>query len=418
MNPSELYKTTPPRLGHGVLEFFGLDRQYVNLNNGSYGSLPLPVLAQCNALTLEIERNPDVFHRRNYQNPLKRVREQVADIIGAHADECVIVPNASHGINTVLRNFDWESQDIIIAFNTTYGSIAKTIQHLSDTPPHPSIVEFTIQFPTTHADIISNFRDFVRQLPEPATGSPKRKVVAIIDSIISNPGALLPWQELVGICKKAGIWSMVDGAHSIGHEMNINLSTAQPDFWVSNCHKWLHAKRGCAVLYVPFRNQYMIKSAIPTAFEYVSPSSGEKPAFIQQFEWNGTIDFVPYLSVTYALEFRKWLGGEEKINEYCHRLAIEGGQLLANILGTSVMDPDGSFTANMVNVELPLSSSVRPSMEVTIRMNEKLLEQHNVYSAHFFHNELGKSLAHSVPGDGTGGWVECAGKTLNDHETE
>jgi len=42
------------------------------------------------------------------------------------------------------------------------------------------------------------------------------------------------------------------------------------------------------------------------------------------------------------------MGGEEKINDYCHNLAIEGGKLLAKILGTRVMDPDGEQTLNMV----------------------------------------------------------------------
>lgn len=45
------------------------------------------------------------------------------------------------------------------------------------------------------------------------------------------------------------------------------------------------------------------------------------------------------------------MGGEVKINEYCHNLAIGGGKALAKILGTSVMDPDGSLTLNMVSAQ-------------------------------------------------------------------
>ena len=49
-----------------------------------------------------------------------------------------------------------------------------------------------------------------------------------------------------------------------------------------------------------------------------------------------------------ALESRAWLGREEKINAYCHDLAINGGKRLAELFGTRVMDPDGKFTLNMV----------------------------------------------------------------------
>jgi hypothetical protein len=49
-----------------------------------------------------------------------------------------------------------------------------------------------------------------------------------------------------------------------------------------------------------------------------------------------------------AIDFREWLGGEHKIIEYTHGLAIAGGKHLAERLGTSVMDPDGELTLNMV----------------------------------------------------------------------
>jgi len=113
--------------------------------------------------------------------------------------------------------------------NTSYAAVDKAVKNISDVPPNPTLHPFTILFPTTHTDIIVKFKEHLRALPK-VEG---KKIVAIIDTIISNPGVLLPWQEMVKICKDHNVWSVVDAAHSIGQEMNINLSQYQPDFWVS-----------------------------------------------------------------------------------------------------------------------------------------------------------------------------------------
>lgn len=52
---------------------------------------------------------------------------------------------------------------------------------------------------------------------------------------------------------------------------------------------------------------------------------------------------------TAALNFREWLGGEVKINEFCHKLAVTGGAKVAEILKTRVLDENAEFTANMVS---------------------------------------------------------------------
>lgn len=382
MEPTELYKQPPPAFGHALLKYFAFDPAYTNLNAGSYGVAPRPVLAALDKLNLSIEANPDLFMRLGFQPQLIDVRRRLAQLIGADVDEVVLVPNASTGINTILRNFEWEQGDTLVGFNVTYGSISKTIRNIGDVLPHPTVKEFVSQFPTTHAEIIASFMEFLAANPT-AEG---KKTVVVLDSIVSNPGVLMPWKELVKICKEAGVWSVVDAAHSIGQETDINLSEAKPDFWVSNCHKWLSAKRAAAILYVPKRNQHIVKSSIPTSHSYISPTDRTDLNFVIQYEWNGTIDYAPYLGVAYALDFRNWLGGEHKINAYCHDLALKGGKRLAEVLGTRVMDPDGELTLNMVNVELPLPETLKPSAELDLNFKKKLLEEHNIYSAHFYHN--------------------------------
>ena len=95
----------------------------------------------------------------------------------------------------------------------------------------------------SHAEIVSQFREHIRvvkQIPlvhgNPAANrlvNAERKVIAVIDSIASNPGVRMPWQEMVQVCKDEGVWSIIDAAHSLGHEVGINLNKTDPDFWVS-----------------------------------------------------------------------------------------------------------------------------------------------------------------------------------------
>ncbi|KZT19038.1 PLP-dependent transferase [Neolentinus lepideus HHB14362 ss-1] len=377
-------QSQPPKFGHDIRKYFGFEDGYINLNHGAYGSLPLPVATECAKISAEIEACPDRFLRLTYQGRLEHARSLVANLIGAEVDECVMVPNATHGLNTILRNFEWHEGDIIIGATTTYGAIAKTIQYLSDIPPHPTVSKFLIQFPTTHAQIVANWKEHLLSAVSSVAGAPeKRKVVAVIDGIISTPGARLPWAEMVKICRETGVWSVIDAAHMIGQEVDINLSEVKPDFWVSNCHKWLFAKRSCCVMYVPKRNQHIIKSSMPTSHEYVSPTHHN---FVKQHEWTGTMDFIPYLSVPAAIEFRNWIGGEHEINKYCHQLALDGGKRLAEIFGTSVMENEkGELTANMVNVELPLAG-VPPTWDVDDFLKAQLLLEWHCYAAHYWHN--------------------------------
>lgn len=81
---------------------------------GSYGSLPNLVREAADKLTTLVESNPDKFMRLISLPLLTHVRERLAKFIGAKTDEVVLVPNASHGINTVFKNFEWQKGDILI----------------------------------------------------------------------------------------------------------------------------------------------------------------------------------------------------------------------------------------------------------------------------------------------------------------
>jgi len=124
---------------------------------------------------------------------------------------------------------DAQRVECTFTVNTSYNSIYKTVYSLQDKFSHPLVSEVQLSFPLKPKQITDLFRNHVKAL----TKHKGKKCVAVIDSIVSNPGVLMPWKELVKICKEEGIWSVIDAAHSIGQEQNIDLTEAAPDFWTS-----------------------------------------------------------------------------------------------------------------------------------------------------------------------------------------
>ncbi|KAE9364225.1 hypothetical protein N431DRAFT_473824 [Stipitochalara longipes BDJ] len=116
------------------------------------------------------------------------------------------------------------------------------------------------------------------------------------------------------LCKELCVLSLVDGAHGIGHIDLAHLGKVSPDFVVSNCHKWLYVPRGCAVFHAPARNQYLIRSSIPTSYASLdNEGPNGKPQFVNLFDFVANMDHSPYTINPEAIRFRKEIGGEEVI---------------------------------------------------------------------------------------------------------
>jgi len=136
-----------------------------------------------------------------------------------------------------------------------------------------------------------------------------------------------------------------------------------------NPYRWLYTPRGCCVFYVPQKNQHLITSSIPTSHYYTPKNNamkgafnplvaGKRPDFVLQHDFNGTNDDFQHCCLPAAIKFRQEvLGGEQAIMSYSSSVAWRGAQIVADILGTSIMQPDDSSPANreiaMVNVLLP-----------------------------------------------------------------
>ncbi|KAG5991346.1 hypothetical protein E4U54_003899, partial [Claviceps lovelessii] len=176
----------------------------------------------------------------------------------------------------------------------------------------------------------------------------------------------------VRACRELGVLSLVDGAQGVGM-VRLDLAAADPDFFVSNCYKWLHVPRGSAVLYTPARNQPLLRTTLGTSHGYaprlppdpdssapVPPSAlppSAKSPYVANFEFVGTRDNAPYFCVADAVAWRaRVCGGEDAILDHLWALNKKGIRIVARALGTTFLDNASGTLTNcaMGNVALPV----------------------------------------------------------------
>ncbi|KAF2503374.1 PLP-dependent transferase [Lophium mytilinum] len=340
---------------------FLFHEKYRNLNHGSFGTYPKTVRDTLRAMQDAVEARPDHFIRYTYPKLLIESRAAIAGVLNAPVDTVVYVPNATTGINTVLRNLTYEKGDKILYFSSIYGACGKTVTYITETTPAEAVqVDFT--YPVEDDWLVEEMKRKVEA--EKRQGNRVR--IAIFDTVVSMPGVRMPFEKLTAACKELGVLSCVDAAHAIGH-VELDLQKLDPDFLVSNCHKWLYVPRGCAVFYVPVRNQHLLRSSLPTSHGFIptpkpgvayinpfAPSSSSP--WVYNFSFIGTIDNSPYLCIPTALKYRESIGGEKAIIAYNSALALSAAKHAAKVLGTEILENStGTLTkCCMANVRLPL----------------------------------------------------------------
>ena len=226
---NETLTETP--FGHPMRSYFQFDPSYLPLNHGSFGTYPKSVKDRLRYTQELTEFRPDTFFRYDLAKYIDSARTAIADLLGVSDGECVFVPNATTGVNTVLRSLVFKEGDVIVYFSTIYGSCEKTVEYLKETTPVKS-AKVKLSYPMEDDDVLSKFHEKIKELKDQG----KRPRVAIFDTVSSLPGVRVPWERLVRMCKEEGVWSLVDGAHGAGH-LDLKLGEVQPDFFVSNCHK-------------------------------------------------------------------------------------------------------------------------------------------------------------------------------------
>lgn len=148
----------------------------------------------------------------------------------------------------------WKQGDHILYYpNVVYGACKDTLHFIRDHYGVELVPVEKVIVPMSFNDIIEETRKVIEATKE-KLGENGRIVLGLMDAICSMPGVIMPWEDLCKLFKSYGILSLVDAAHLMGH-LPVDLKKADPDFWVSNAHKWGMAARSVACFYVSWLSQ-------------------------------------------------------------------------------------------------------------------------------------------------------------------
>jgi isopenicillin-N epimerase len=330
-------------------QFWLLDRNVTYLNHGSFGACPLPVLEAQQRLREQLEREPVRFFGREFEPLLDEARSELASFTGADPAELAFVPNATTGINAVLRSLllygHFQPGDEILTTNQEYNACRNALNFVAERAG-ARIAVAPVPFPLeSPAQIVQSVMERV---------SPKTRLV-LLDHVVSQTALIFPIGQIVKQLAELGVDTLVDGAHAPGM-LPLNLHEIGATYYTGNCHKWLCAPKGAAFLYVRRDKQSTIRPL--TVSHGANSPRTDRSRFQLEFDWMGTDDPTAYLCVPVAVKFMGSLlgGGWPELMERNRSMALAARQMLCDKLGVPVPCPD-EMIGSIASIPLPDGST-------------------------------------------------------------
>ncbi|MEH2183457.1 MAG: aminotransferase class V-fold PLP-dependent enzyme [Nostoc sp.] len=340
-------------------DLWSLDSTVTFLNHGSFGACPKQVLEFQQRLRSQLEQEPLRFFAKEWEPLLDNARSKLAVFIGADVQDLVFVPNATTGVNSVLKSLTFSPEDEILTTNHEYNACRNALDFIASRTG-ARVVVAKIPFP------IDSPQQVVGAVIERV--SPKTRL-ALLDHVTSQTGLIFPIQDLVKELQQRGVDTLVDGAHAPGMIL-LDLQEIGATYYTGNCHKWLCAPKGAAFLYVQRDKQLEIRPL--TISHGTNSPRTDKTRFQLEFDWTGTDDYTAYMCVLEAIAFMGSLlpGGWTELMQQNHQLVLQGRRLLCEALEVQPLCPD-EMIGSMAVVPMPITLENRDFMSIHDELFDK-----------------------------------------------
>jgi selenocysteine lyase/cysteine desulfurase len=204
------------------------------LNAALQGPMPLAAAREAQA-ALEWKKRPDRLPDGVYFDLPDRIREKVARLIHARADEIAITSGASSGLAAVAAGIDWKPGDEVLVGRGEFPAHLSTwLQYERAGKLRVRVVEPSGRFIT--AD------DYIAQV------GPRTRVVSASLVRFDN-GARLDSPRVAEACRKVGASLVLDVTQCVGG-MRFDVRASGADMAVCSGYKWLLGPYGTGFFWV------------------------------------------------------------------------------------------------------------------------------------------------------------------------
>jgi isopenicillin-N epimerase len=318
-----------------------LDPAITFLNHGSFGACPDAVLEVQRDLRDRLERQPVAFLDRELPGLLADARARLGTFLGADPDGLAFVPNATTGVNAVVRSLRFEPGDELLTTDHEYNAVLNTLAAVAARDAARLILAH-LPFPTAGAD------EVVERVLAAVT---PRTRLAVVSHVTSPTALVLPIERLVRELEARGVGTLVDGAHAPGM-VPLGLDALGAAYYTGNGHKWLCGPKGSAFLWVRTDRRAGVHPAV-VSHGANDPRTGIA-RYRLEFDWVGTTDPTATLALPAAIDWVGSLdsGGWPAVMAANHALAIRARDLLAAALDVEPPAPD-TLLGSMAALPLP-----------------------------------------------------------------
>jgi selenocysteine lyase/cysteine desulfurase len=236
-----------PQYWKKIRNQFMLSKNSVFFNPGTVGAMPRVVVDKMTEHLRYIgEHVADWAYKDDNKeefisgyNNLMGIRTKVAALIHADAAEIAMTDNVTNGMSYIANGLTLQPGDEILTTNQEHsggqsGFLLKEKRY--------GTVFKTVAVPKPAKNSLEVYDVIVKAF------TPKTKVL-MVSHMISGSGAILPVKELCAEARRRGIFTLLDGAQTVG-QIAIDVRDIDCDAYAGCFHKWMGAPAGTGFLYV------------------------------------------------------------------------------------------------------------------------------------------------------------------------